>query len=95
MANRLEAAEQAPLYKKAKTESSGASSALQKSENRTQRSKLRSTRSEWLADPVLRTLESCERNGEHWVLLRTWADQDDVRAAPFDAVPLELGLLRA
>lgn len=49
----------------------------------------------WLVDPVLRTLESYERNGEHWVLLHTWADQDDVRAAPFDAVPLELGLLWA
>lgn len=49
----------------------------------------------WLVDPVLRTLESFARSGEHWTLLATYADQDAVRAVPFDAVPLELGLLWA
>lgn len=49
----------------------------------------------WLVDPALRTLESYERTGEHWTLLATYADQDAVRAAPFDAVALELGLLWA
>ncbi len=44
---------------------------------------------------VLRTLESHERHDQHWTLLATYADQEPVRAAPFDELALELGLLWA
>lgn len=47
----------------------------------------------WLADPIARTLEAFERDDTGWVLLSCGRDTDVVRAAPFDAVPLELALL--
>jgi Uma2 family endonuclease len=49
----------------------------------------------WLLDPVLRTLEAYRRDGAHWILLGSHADQDVVRIEPFDAVALELGSLWA
>lgn len=47
----------------------------------------------WLLDPVLRTLEAYRRDGTHWMLLGSHADQDVVQVEPFDAVALELGSL--
>ncbi len=47
----------------------------------------------WLIDPDLRTLEVYEREGAHWLLLASHADQDIVRARPFDAIELELAAL--
>jgi Uma2 family endonuclease len=47
----------------------------------------------WLIDPDLRTLEIYEREGPHWLLLASHADQDIVRARPFDVIELELAAL--
>jgi Uma2 family endonuclease len=44
----------------------------------------------WLVDPRERTLETLVLDGEAWRLAGTWAGDDVVRAAPFDAVPLSL-----
>lgn len=49
----------------------------------------------WLVDPDLRTLEVYACDGAHWLLLGGHADQDVVRAAPFDAIELELSALWA
>jgi Uma2 family endonuclease len=49
----------------------------------------------WLVDPVERTLEIFRLIDAHWSLLATYADQEHVRAEPFDAIALELGLLWA
>jgi Uma2 family endonuclease len=47
----------------------------------------------WLADPVLRTLEVLRLHEGRWVLLHTHAGTAAVRAEPFEAFDLELGLL--
>ncbi|MGI5864093.1 MAG: Uma2 family endonuclease [Myxococcales bacterium] len=47
----------------------------------------------WLVDPAARTLEVLERDGSTWRRLGVWPDDDRVKAAPFDAVEVELGLL--
>lgn len=47
----------------------------------------------WIIDPVLRTLEVFHRVGDAWQLEATFADEETVRATPFDAVPLELAVL--
>jgi Uma2 family endonuclease len=47
----------------------------------------------WLVDPLARTLEAFERRDGAWVLLAAYKEDDEVRVAPFDAVPLELGAL--
>lgn len=47
----------------------------------------------WLVDPLARTLEALELTSGKWLLLGTWQEDDVVTAAPFDAVPLELGVL--
>jgi Uma2 family endonuclease len=49
----------------------------------------------WLVEPVERTLEVYRLAEAHWSLLATYADDDRVRAEPFDAIELELGLLWA
>lgn len=49
----------------------------------------------WLVDPDLRTLETYAREGQRWMLLGSHADQDFVRAPPFDAIELELASLWA
>ena len=49
----------------------------------------------WLVDPLARTLEIYRLEGTHWVLLATHADDARIRAEPFDAIELELGLLWA
>jgi Uma2 family endonuclease len=45
----------------------------------------------WLIDPILRTLEAYENQRGRWMLIASHADQEQVRVAPFDAVPLDLG----
>lgn len=49
----------------------------------------------WLVDPLNRTLEVLRREGKHWLIVSTHADDERVRAEPFDAIELELGLLWA
>jgi Uma2 family endonuclease len=47
----------------------------------------------WLVDPLLRTLEVLEQEGDVWRILAVHQDADRVRARPFEAVELELGVL--
>lgn len=44
----------------------------------------------WLIDAVARTLETYRREGAHWLLLRTFVDDEPVRGEPFDAVELSM-----
>jgi len=52
-------------------------------------------RNAWLVDPVERTLEVFRLVENRRLLLATFADDERVRAEPFDAIELELGLLWA
>ncbi len=47
----------------------------------------------WMVHPVDRTLEVLRLDGAGYRLAGTWADDAKVRAEPFDAVELDLGLL--
>ncbi|MGZ3775899.1 MAG: Uma2 family endonuclease [Pseudobdellovibrionaceae bacterium] len=47
----------------------------------------------WLADPVGKTLEVYEKDHGRWVLVRTYANDDKVRAVPFDAIEIDLSIL--
>jgi Uma2 family endonuclease len=47
----------------------------------------------WLVDPAARTLEVFERRDEQWVLRDADEGTLRVRAAPFDAIELDLGIL--
>lgn len=47
----------------------------------------------WLVDPLARTLEVLEQREGLWTILSVHADDEELRAPPFDAVPLELGAL--
>ena len=47
----------------------------------------------WLVDPAARTLEAYELVEGRWVLAATHAENARVRAVPFEAVELELGVL--
>jgi Uma2 family endonuclease len=47
----------------------------------------------WLADPGTRVLEVYERRGEEWLLRLSAGGDARVRAPPFEAVELDLGLL--
>lgn len=49
----------------------------------------------WLVDPLQCTLEVLRRLDAHWLIVGTFADDDRVRAEPFDAIELELGILWA
>jgi Uma2 family endonuclease len=49
----------------------------------------------WLVDPDVKTLEVFRLDGEHYVLVATHAGDTAVRAEPFDALELALGLLWA
>ncbi len=44
----------------------------------------------WLVDPVMRTLEVFRRQGEAWLLLDIYGDDQRIRAEPFDAIELDL-----
>ncbi len=47
----------------------------------------------WLIDPRRQSLEVLERDGGRWRALATHSGRADIQAQPFDAVPLEMGLL--
>jgi Uma2 family endonuclease len=47
----------------------------------------------WLIEPVAKTLEVYLRQGNGWFLLNTFAGNDKIRAAPFDAIEMDLGSL--
>jgi len=47
----------------------------------------------WLVDPSTRTLEIFKRSTQRWMLLATHRDSARVRAEPFDAIEIELGVL--
>lgn len=47
----------------------------------------------WLVDPVARTLEALKLEGGGWKITGAWRDDARVRAEPFDAIELELGVL--
>jgi Uma2 family endonuclease len=49
----------------------------------------------WLVDPVLRTLEVLRLEGGRWSIAASYEDDARVRAEPFDAIELELGVLWA
>ena len=49
----------------------------------------------WLVDPLQRMLEVLRLDSGKWTVLGTWIDDALVRAEPFDAIELELGLLWA
>ncbi len=47
----------------------------------------------WLIHPVEKTLEVYQRNEMIWTLLQSFGGNDQVRAAPFDAIELDLDSL--
>jgi Uma2 family endonuclease len=47
----------------------------------------------WLINPVSRTLELFRRSGTGWTLVKTCAEDEVVRAEPFEAIELDLLLL--
>jgi Uma2 family endonuclease len=49
----------------------------------------------WLVDPRLRTLEALRLENGRWVVVGLWKDGARVRAEPFEAFELELGVLWA
>lgn len=51
----------------------------------------------WLVDPIQRTLEVLHLEVEQdvWILRGSWRDDARIRAEPFDAIELELGVLWA
>jgi Uma2 family endonuclease len=49
----------------------------------------------WLVNPIQRTLEILRREGDKWLTLSVHRDSEPVRAEPFDAIELELGVLWA
>lgn len=49
----------------------------------------------WLVDPWQRTLEPLQRGPDGWIVRSVWRDDAKVRAAPFDAIELDLAVLWA
>ncbi len=49
----------------------------------------------WLVDPILRTLEVMRLESGRWSILGTYNDEARVRAEPFEAFELDLGILWA
>jgi Uma2 family endonuclease len=47
----------------------------------------------WLLDPLARTLEVFRLEGNGWHLVRTYAENEHVRAEPFEAIELNIGEL--
>jgi Uma2 family endonuclease len=54
-----------------------------------------SVRHAWLVDPAVHTLEVLRLEREAWRIVATWHDDAKVRAEPFDAIELDLGILWA
>jgi Uma2 family endonuclease len=71
-------------------------SASTQAEDRTAKRELyrrASVRHLWLIDPEARTLEVQRLEREGWLIVGSWADDDHVRAEPFEAIDIDLGLL--
>lgn len=49
----------------------------------------------WLLEPIQRTLEVFQLQGQSWTAIGTWEGDAKVRALPFDAIELDLGSLWA
>jgi Uma2 family endonuclease len=49
----------------------------------------------WLVNPLARTLEVLELDGQRYAIVAVHADDERVRARPFDAIELELSILWA
>jgi Uma2 family endonuclease len=49
----------------------------------------------WLVDPILRTLEALRLESGRWSILATYKDDARIRAEPFEAIELDLGVLWA
>ncbi|HMI85281.1 MAG TPA: Uma2 family endonuclease [Polyangiaceae bacterium] len=49
----------------------------------------------WLVDPLQRTLEVLRRQEAAWLIVTTYQGDAKIRAEPFDAIELELGILWA
>ncbi len=49
----------------------------------------------WLVDPLLRTLEVLRRHEGSWLIVNVFKDDAKIRAEPFDAIELDLGILWA
>lgn len=49
----------------------------------------------WLVNPIQRTLEVLRREGDKWLTLAVYRDDEVIRAEPFDAIDLHLGILWA
>jgi Uma2 family endonuclease len=47
----------------------------------------------WLIEPIARTLEIYQRSENRWFLLNTFTGDDKIRAAPFEAIEMDLGSL--
>lgn len=47
----------------------------------------------WLVDPASRTLETYRLEATRWVRIATWSGDTKVRAEPFEAFELDLGIL--
>jgi Uma2 family endonuclease len=45
----------------------------------------------WLVDPLQQTLEVFRLEGRHWVLVSTHGGAEEVQAAPFEALALDMG----
>lgn len=44
----------------------------------------------WLVDPLSRTVEVYRLEGQHWVLVRSYADNDTMLAEPFEAIGIDI-----
>jgi Uma2 family endonuclease len=49
----------------------------------------------WLVEPLARTLEVLRLEGDKYLIVASYADSVRVRAEPFDAIELDLGVLWA
>ncbi|MDD9945561.1 MAG: Uma2 family endonuclease [Myxococcales bacterium] len=47
----------------------------------------------WIVDPEMKTLEVYRREGDLWVVVASYGENDAVSPPPFDAVPLDLASL--
>jgi len=47
----------------------------------------------WFIDPKAKTLEVYQQEGTRWILLKSFAGDDRVRAEPFDAIEIDLSAL--
>ena len=46
-----------------------------------------------LVGPIAKTLDVFRLENERWSLLRSFAEDDLIRAEPFDVIEIELGIL--